>query len=220
MPAGLKRPGVLVVGLTGGLGSGKTTVARMFARLGAVVIDADRIVHEVLDRAGAVRSEVIRVFGEGIATGGRIDRRKLAAVVFRDARRLRRLEAILHPVVIRKMRRRIRAAAREGRGVIVLDVPLLFEAGLAGEVDRVVVVTARREQRIRRAAAALRLSRNETERRMRAQMPLRLKVRAADAVIDNSGEVSVTRRQVTALWRQWRAARRTGAGKSSGGRRS
>lgn len=190
----------LVIGLTGGLGSGKSTVLAMFRRFGARTMDADAIVHGALAPGGSAYRRVLKLFGPSIrSSDGTLDRRKVAGLVFRRPALRRALEGILHPLVVREMRK---ASSRLRRGVLVLDIPLLFEAGLAGLADRVVVVWAPRETRLRRLKG--RISRADALRRMKAQSPLEWKRRRADHVVDNGGPLQETRGQAAALWRSWR----------------
>ena len=191
---------MLVVGLTGGLATGKSTVTAMFARLGAKVIDADRIVHRELRRGGCCYAPVIRAFGTQIAGESGIDRKKLAAVVFNDKRKLKRLERIVHPTV----RSGVNEELKKYRGgeIAVIEVPLLFEAGFNRYVDTTIVVTASRRSQIERSRRSLKITRTEALRRIKAQMPLRDKIRRADIIIDNSKTKTQTHKQVKAIWQK------------------
>lgn len=198
-----RRP--LLIGLTGGIGSGKSTVAAMLAELGAAVVDADAIAREVVEPGEPALASIVAAFGSGVLDEhGRLDRRRLGRLVFRDPEARRRLEAIVHPAVRARTRERIRRFAEEGRHpAIVWDVPLLFEVGADRLVDEVWVVVAPREERL----ARLRrrdpdLSPEELERRMAAQMPLEEKAARADVVIDNSGPLEATRRRVRQAWQE------------------
>lgn len=185
----------IVLGLTGGMGSGKSTALALFRSLGCRVADADSVVHGALAVGGRAYTRVRRLFPEAARPGGGLDRARIAAAVFRDPARRRRLERVLHPIVIRDFRR---LAADLKRGCLVLDIPLLYEARLEGLVDRVVVVWAPRTVRAGRAVKAG-WSRADFLRRDKAQAPLAEKRRRADFVIDNSGPVSKTRAQVVKL---------------------
>ena len=191
---------MLVVGLTGGLASGKSTVAKMFARLGAKVIDTDRIVHKEMRRTGRCYAPIIRAFGKQVVAKSNIDRRKLAAVVFSDKRKLKRLERIVHP----KVRLGINEELKKYRGnvIAIIEVPLLFEAGFDRYVDTTIVVMARRNTQIDRSARSLKLTRTEALRRINTQMPLRDKIRRADIIIDNSKTKTQTHKQVKAIWQK------------------
>lgn len=194
---------LITIGLTGGYGTGKGTVAAMFGRLGALVLDADELAHEaILPRRPAWR-EAVRAFGPAIlAADGTVDRRALAAIVFRDRGALARLNSIVHPRVRREIRRRLRLAVRGGRhAAAVVNVPLLFEAGWGGDFDATITVTCPRGEQVRRCRERDGLSRKEVERRIRMQWPTGEKIRRSRHRIDNGGARDHTRRQVMKLWR-------------------
>jgi dephospho-CoA kinase len=198
MPAIKKKR--LVVGLTGGLGSGKSTVLKMLKDLGARTSDADQIVRQALEPAGRGYKAALRLFGPSIRRAdGTLDRQKIAEIVFQNSRKRKALERRLHPLVIKQFKADI---ARLKTGVLVLDVPLLYEAGLTGLVDAAAVVWAPDRVRVRRLLRSGRFSRADISRRMKAQMPLRQKRRRADWVVDNSGSLRKTRREVRRIWRQ------------------
>lgn len=197
-----------VIGLTGGIGTGKSTVARMLADLGAVVIDADAIVHALQAAGSPALAEIVAAFGPGVLDArGELDRARLADVVFRDPAQRQRLDAIMHPRVGAEMARRAEAARRAQAPLVVLDIPLLFEtrprerAAARAGFDATVLVHCPPAVQIERTVARDGCSRAEAERRVAAQMPIDEKRRLADHVIDNSGTVAETRRQVLALWR-------------------
>ncbi|MDI6870938.1 MAG: dephospho-CoA kinase [Bacillota bacterium] len=193
------------LGLTGGLGSGKSRVAQALQELGAAVIDADQLAREAVAPGTPGYRAVVEAFGrEYLAADGSLDRQKLGRLVFADESARRRLEAIIHPEVIRLMRARVEALERAGAPVVVLEVPLLFEAGLENEVDKVVVVDAPEEVRVARVAARGSLTAGEARQRLAAQLPLGEKVRRADYVIDNSGRWEETQLQVERLWEEIR----------------
>lgn len=181
------------MGLTGGIGSGKSEALRAFRRLGARTLCLDEVAHRVLARGGQAYGPVRRAFGPGIlGPGGEIDRRALGRAVFSDARLRRRLERLTHPAILREMRRRLRG----GRGVLVVDAPLLFEAGLQGEFDLTAVVSAQTVRRLERLRRRDSLPVSESRRRMAAQMPPARKARLADVVIPNDGSLGELRRRV------------------------
>lgn len=187
-----------VIGVTGGFGTGKTFVASIFKSLGAKVIDADRIAHEAIRRGSPEYRALIKMFGSDILSDRReIDRRKLGEIVFRDAGALRKLNAIVHPAVIKEVRRRIRGA---GEGVVVIDAPLLVEAHLEKEVDELVVVKCSKRRQIERCREKFRIKKKEIMRRIRSQIPLKRKMEMADLVIDNSLTKAETRRQARKVW--------------------
>lgn len=210
----MKYPGLFVIGLTGGIATGKSTVAQILAEMGAEVIDADRVSHEVVEPGTDGWKRVVESFGEGILRAdGSIDRRKLGDLVFRDKALLDKLNSIVHPLVMAKVRERLRQlcgaesaastelpgapdAAREGLRLVVLDVPLLFEAGAEEMVDEVWVVSVDRETQVRRLMERSGYSRAEAELRISSQWPVEEKEKRADVVIDNRGDPESTRRQV------------------------
>jgi len=192
---------MLVIGLTGSLGSGKSTVASLLAQQGAKVFNADRIVHQEMRHGGQCHQSVVKIFSRSILTGGQIDRKKLAHIVFKDRKKLRQLEKIMHPVVKKKMMEVISIYKKKLKSVvIVFDVPLLFESGLDSIVDQTIVVKANLKQQIQRTTMKLKITKAEALRRIRAQWPLKRKIRLADLIIDNSGALNQTKRQVKKSW--------------------
>jgi dephospho-CoA kinase len=207
-----RRP--LRIGLTGGIGSGKSLVARFFADLGAAVVDADQIAREILAPGGPAYDDVRREFGpEVMRPDGTVDRKGLAARVFADAEARRRLNALTHPYIRRRMAEEAaRLAARPDVDVIILDIPLLLETTDGRDLDGIVVVYADDEVRERRVRARDGLSEEDARRRLAAQMPLREKVARADWVIDNNGSPDRTREQVRAVWEALQERLQGGAG--------
>lgn len=199
-----------VVGLTGGVGTGKSTVAGMFQRLGARALDADRIVHRLMEPGTAVTRRIRSRFGPGVLTpAGRVRRRRLGQRVFASRRELEALNRIVHPAVRREIQaalRRIRRA--DPAAAVVLDVPLLLESGPAYRTDAVVVVSAPAGVVARRLKARSGWGRREMERRSAFQMPLSEKERRADFVVNNGGSRSATRRQVVEIWKTIRRGSR------------
>lgn len=201
---------MLVIGVTGGLGTGKSTVVRLFRGLGAHTMDADAIAHQAMEPGTRGWRAIRRAFGTAVlAPRGRVDRRALSRIVFADHTQLRRLCAIIHPVVIARVRRELAILRRsDPRGIVVIEIPLLVEAGASGWVDRTVVVDATRAQQIARVRRATGWSQRAIQQRLRAQLPQAVKRRLADDVIDNTGTLSLTRRQVRALWKRLKAQAR------------
>jgi dephospho-CoA kinase len=200
---------VYVIGLTGNIATGKSTVGRMLADLGALYIDADEIAHDVIARGGAAFADVVAVFGAGILdANGEIDRRRLGDIVFADAARLRQLEEIVHPAVSVRI---LGTLASPGADLVVLDAIKLLESGLSDICDAVWVVTCPREQQLDRLVRTRGLSAEESLLRISAQPPQEEKARRANVVIDNGGSPARTRRQVKSAWK---AARRQMAAKA------
>jgi dephospho-CoA kinase len=203
--------GLLKVGLTGGIASGKSIVGEMFAALGAHLIQADAIAHELMQPGETVYQEVVRHFGEGILNpDGTVNRARLAEAAFsaRGANkpsRIRELNQIVHPAVIRRQDEWMAEVGQRDPGSIAMvEAALILEAGAAKRFDRLVVVTCRPEQRIQRWGARLGVdeetARREVGRRMAAQFPDEEKIKAADYVIDNSRSLDETRKQVAAIY--------------------
>ncbi len=201
-PPHLPRP-VLVAGLTGGIATGKSTVAGMFRELGAAVVDADAIVHELLGPGGKAVPAIVDTWGGGVlAPDGGVDRARLAEIVFGEERERRRLEAIVHPLVIAESRQRIAAlAAREGTDVVLYDAALLVETGRHDQFDRLVVVVADPAVQLRRLVERDGIDVDAAGARIRAQLPQSEKAALADYVIDNSGPWHETRRRVAEVHR-------------------
>lgn len=200
---------MLRVGLTGGIGCGKSTVAAMLCELGCHVLDADSLAKQLYEPGAAAHDQIIREFGlEIVAADGRVDRARLAQIVFKDPARLAALNQILHPLVITRQEEWLASLANtDPHGIAVVEAALLIEAGGHKHLDRVVVVWCRPEQQIERLMRESRrgMSRPDAEARIDAQMPLDEKRRYATDEIDNSGSIEETRERVCALVAQWKA---------------
>ncbi len=194
---------MILVGLTGGVATGKSTVAKMFRRCGAIVIDADELARTVVQPGKPAWREIVRAFGRGILNRDRtIDRHALGTIVFHDEKKLRRLERIIHPRVSREQTRLAKQAAKKDpKAIVIYDVPLLFEAGIDTRVDQIIVVTADREAQIARLKKRNGLTRAEALRRIRSQMPLSKKARSADIVIDGTLPRAVCNKRVHEIFR-------------------
>jgi dephospho-CoA kinase len=194
---------MLVIGLTGGICSGKSTVAAMFQRLGAAVIDADRVVHELQSPGQPLFDAIVSAFGlDVLGLDGRIDRRKLGARVFAEPDVRARLEAITHPAIIAECEERIRRAADAGAAVCLLDAALLIESGRQPRFDAIILVEASEAVQLDRLMARMALTQEEAMQRIGSQMPWAEKRRHADFVIRNDGSHEETERQVRAVWEQ------------------
>jgi len=184
----------MIIGITGSFGSGKTTVARMFKSFGVEVIDADKIAHRIIKPGSQIYKKIISAFGKDILKNNKtIARHKLAQIVFNNKNLLKKINRITHPDIIRMIKNRIKTSRSK---LIILDTPLLIEAGLKDGVDKLIVVKVDRRHQIQRLLNKTSLTRAEILRRIKAQIPLRNKVRLADFVIDNSGTIDDTKRQV------------------------
>ncbi len=192
-----------VVGITGSFGTGKTTVTKFFKRLGARVIDADKIACRILATGTLVYKNIISNFGKEVLKKGlaQIDRHKLAKIVFQNRKFLKKLNCITHPVIIKEIKREIRVIKKSNpRAIIVVDAPLLIEAGLLSLVDKLVVVSANKKIQIFRVKMHKGFSQNDIEARIKAQLPLREKIKSADFVVDNNGSLTYTKKQVREIW--------------------
>lgn len=196
----LQNETLLVVGLTGGMGSGKSTVGSMFSRAGIPVIDTDKVTHELLaDRNSAVYGKVVEAFGEKILDADRvIDRRRLGQLVFSapGSKKLKKLESILHPAIVLSVSNRLRSLALAGERIVVLEVPLLVEAGWHEQMDVVVVVDCDEDVQVGRYMERTGADAVQTRTRVAAQTSRKKRLKVADLVLDNSGSVSHLQGQV------------------------
>lgn len=197
----------MVIGLTGGIASGKSLVAGFFREMGAHVIDADAIAREVVAPGTEALREIAEAFGTRVvAADGTLDRKALAALVFSDTETRTRLNAITHPRIRSRIEKEIEAARHASPGTaIVVDIPLLLDVAPpeAFALDGTVVVTVNEATQIARLVARDGITGETARQRLRSQRPLREKVPHATWVIDNGGPPEATRRQVEALWRLW-----------------
>ena len=187
------------IGLTGGIGSGKSTVAKMLAQKGAVVIDADVIAREVVEPGQPALAALVEAFGDGILNDdGTLHRAGLANLAFATPEATARLNAIMHPLIAERSDRLVAEAPADA--VLVYDMPLLFETGQQHNVDKVVVVDVPLDLQILRATKIRGLDKSDVMRRIAAQMPREERVAKADVVIDNDGDLGSTLQQVERLW--------------------
>ena len=200
---------MLRVGLTGGIGAGKTLVSNLFAELGIPVVDADKISRELTATPDAPGSRAIRDrFGpDFFLADGQLDRRKLRETVFTEPRRLRELEAILHPLVRNQIGRELDRLEREGHPYCIVSIPLLIEAGMDDLVDRIIVVDAPESLQLERVIKRDASSVDETRKILSRQASREARLAHADFVIDNSTTPKATHKQVVALDRQLRSQR-------------
>jgi dephospho-CoA kinase len=191
---------MVVVGLTGGIGSGKSTVAAMLAERGAVVVDADRLAREAVAPGTPALRAVVDRFGPAVVAGdGSLDRQALAGVVFDDAGALADLNAIVHPPVRAAIAERLAELAATD-AVVVLEIPLLVESGRSYGESAILVVDCPEEVAVRRLVEDRGMDEADARRRMAAQVPRAQRLAAADVVIDNAGSLDDLRRQVEAVW--------------------
>ena len=192
---------MLVIGLTGGIGTGKSEAARHMVSLGAALIDADVVGHEAYTPHAEAWQQVVEAFGEGILQpSGEIDRRSLGAIVFSDPEQLARLNGIMHPLMARMVREKIEALEAEGAEVVVVEAALLFEAGWDSLVQEVWVTDSSEDAVIHRLSQRNGMSEEEARKRLDSQMSRAERLGRADVVIDNSGDVAEMRETISELW--------------------
>jgi len=195
-----KGPHSLLVGVTGGIGSGKTFACRAFESHGVPVLYADDIAKRISATNGSVRREIRKVLGpRAYRKDGSLDRAYVASKIFSGSSHKEKINAIVHPRVRRELRRRAARLAASGHRLVIVEAALIFESGMNEVLDYTIVVDAAREVRIRRIVRRDKVSRADAERRMRAQMDPRAKRRLADVVIDNNGTAADLRRAVKLL---------------------
>jgi dephospho-CoA kinase len=197
---------MIVVGLTGGVASGKSTVARMLKQCGAVVIDADELAREVVKPGKPAWREIVDTFGTSVLNRDRtINRQALGTIVFGNRTKLRRLERIIHPRVSREQARLTKQIVhKDPDAIVIYDVPLLFEAGVDKRVDKIIVVTADRETQIARLKSRNGFTRGEAIRRINSQMPLAKKIEQADHVLNGTLPRPLLHKQVSHLLKSLR----------------
>jgi dephospho-CoA kinase len=191
-----------VIGLTGGIGSGKSTVSRFLAELGAVILDADKVGHEAFKPDTEIWRQVVAAFGSQILTpGGDIDREKLGEMVFGNPESLARLNQIMHPWMYEIVTAQLDDYRRQGIDVVVLEAPLLIEVGWASSVDEVWVTVASEATVLSRLEEQKGLSRQKALARIHSQLSLEERIRHADVVIDTDCDLDELRARVAELWR-------------------
>jgi dephospho-CoA kinase len=192
---------MIVIGLTGGIGTGKSEVARILQDLGAVIINADQVGHKAYIPHSEIWQEVVKAFGEDILQpSGEIDRKKLGGIVFSDPEHLARLNRIMHPRMAKMVAERIKLLAEQGKSVVVVEAAILFEAGWDSLVDEVWSTGSPEELVIGRLQARNGLSEEEARRRIGAQMSASERRRRSNVVIDNSGDLADLERAIQSLW--------------------
>ncbi|HRU41016.1 MAG TPA: dephospho-CoA kinase [Candidatus Diapherotrites archaeon] len=191
----------MVIGLTGGIASGKSTVSAKLKEFGAAVIDADLLARDVVRKGEIAYNKIVQCFGEDILLpGGDIDRKKLGNIVFSDKEKLALLNSITHPEIINRMKERIQELKAEGAKVIVVDAAILIEMGLHKYVDSVWVVTVDRETQIKRLIERDKFEYREAENRINSQFTNEVRKKYADVVIDNSKPIEEVEKGLEELW--------------------
>ena len=192
---------MIVIGLTGGIGTGKSEVTRIFQELGAVLINADQIGHQAYTPHSEIWQEVVKAFGEEILQpGGEIDRKKLGSIVFADPDQLTRLNQIMHPRMARMVAQQIQELREQGEDVVVVEAALLFEAGWDSLVDEVWSTESPEESVIKRLQSRSGLSQEEAKKRIDSQMSAEERTSRSQVVVDNSGDLVELERVVRSIW--------------------
>ncbi len=190
-----------VIGLTGGIGSGKSTVSQLLAELGAVILNADEVGHEAFKPDTEIWRQMVAAFGRQIlTTNGNIDRKKLGDIVFGNPESLSRLNQIMHPRMHDMVQAQLEKYRRQGAGVVVLEAPLLLEAGWTSLVDKVWVTTAPESTVLKRLEERPRLSQAESLARLRSQLPPAERARHADVIINTDCDLDELKSKVKELW--------------------
>lgn len=202
----------IVIGLTGSIATGKSTVASMFIDIGIPVIDADRIAREVVEPGEEAYKKVVETFGEEILLEDRsLNRPKLGRIVFFDEEKRNQLNSIVHPAIRKRMLEKRDAYLKNGEGCVVLDIPLLFESKLEHFVDKIIVVYVDEDVQLKRLLERNQLTKEEALQRIRSQMPVKDKIELADAVIDNNGTIEHSFKQLKEILQKWDVLEEDGA---------
>jgi len=194
----------LIIGLTGGIVSGKSTVARMFKDLGAKIVDADKLGHKVILPQGAAWKRIIKIFGKDILQKDQtINREKLGKIVFANQNLLKKLNKITHPEIIKLIKKEISLAkddSKEEKKILIIDAALIYETKIDRLMDKIIVVYLDEEEQLKRLIKRNNLSEKEALQKIKSQIPLKEKIEIADYVIDNSNSLDKTREQVEKIW--------------------
>lgn len=194
----------LIIGLTGGIASGKSTVSRMLLDLNIPVIDADIQARNVVEKGEIAYHQIVETFGEGIlAETGVIDRIKLGSIIFHDEKKRQQLNAIVHPAVRERMNNEKEKLVKLGHSFVVLDIPLLFESKLSHMVEKTILVYVDEDIQLQRLKNRNQLSEYEAIARIQSQMPLKEKIKLADEVINNNGSIENTKIQLMEILNKW-----------------
>jgi dephospho-CoA kinase len=194
----------LVIGLTGGIASGKSTVSNMLKEMNIRIIDADVEARLAVFKGELAYQKIVEAFGQEILLpDGEIDRQELGSIIFHQTEKRLLLNSIVHPEVRKRMTDQIVEAQKNGEEVVVLDIPLLFESKLTYMVEKTLLIFVDENIQLERLMERNNLSRNEAEARIRSQMPLSEKVRLADAVINNNGSIQDTKKQLLTILENW-----------------
>jgi dephospho-CoA kinase len=196
----------LIIGLTGGIVSGKSTVARMFKDLGAKIVDADKLGHKVILPQETAWKRIIEIFGKDILQKDQtINRKKLGKIVFANQNLLKKLNKITHPEIIKLIKKEISLAkndSKEEKKILIIDAALIYETKIDRLMDKIIVVYLDEEEQLKRLIKRNNLSEKEALQKIKSQIPLKEKIEIADYVIDNSNSLDKTKEQVETIWQE------------------
>ncbi|KMJ57003.1 dephospho-CoA kinase [Bacillus sp. LL01] len=194
----------LIIGLTGGIASGKSTVANMLRDKNIPIVDADVVAREVVEIGTDTYKELIKEFGEEILNDDKtLNRPKLGSIIFQDQEKRKKLNSIMHPSIRASMKEKTKKYIEEGHKVVVMDIPLLFESNLTNLVDKTLLVFVTEKTQLKRLMERNDLSEKEATDRIQSQMPLAEKVKLSHAVIDNNGSLTKTEQQLNEILDEW-----------------
>lgn len=194
----------IIIGLTGGIASGKSTVSNMFKERGFSIVDADIAARVVVEPGKDAYKQIVQYFGEDILLqDGQINRSKLGRIIFHNEEKRQKLNSIVHPAVRKQMEEWKEEALQKGKNTIIYDIPLLYESNLVHLVEKTIVVYVKPHVQLSRLMARNQLSKEEANARIQSQIPLDEKVKLADAVIDNNGSRDDTEKQVEEIIQSW-----------------
>ncbi len=195
------KHGILTIGVTGGIGSGKTTVCKIFEELGAKVIYADELAKELMTNDESLRQKIIKIFGNEAFIGGKLNKKFIADVIFTDEEKKKELESVVHPAVIKEILSEFKKLAKnKSVNFVIVEAALIFESGFDDELDYVIVVDADEETKIKRVMERDKCSREEVLKRMRSQMDVKKKRELADILLQNDGDIEELRNKVKFLY--------------------
>ncbi|RWR05974.1 dephospho-CoA kinase [Siminovitchia fortis] len=194
-----------IVGLTGGIASGKSTVSKLLEKRGFAIVDADIAARKVVEPGERAYMDIVEAFGSRVLLeDGTLNRAKLGSIVFQNEEERKKLNAIVHPAVRKKMKDWQEEAIESGKQTVILDIPLLYESKLTHLVEKTIVVFVNEETQLKRLMERNAFTEKEAKSRIASQMPLREKVELADAVIDNNGSIEETETQLDQLIEKWK----------------
>lgn len=195
----------MIIGLTGSIASGKSTVSNMLKELGLPIVDADLVARQVVEPGTETLRKITEAFGEEILTEkGELDRPKLGAIIFNDEEKRKVLNSIIHPAIRKEMLRQRDEHITKGEKAVIMDIPLLFESKLQHYVEKIIVVTVTEDVQLKRLMVRNQFSEEEALSRIRSQLPLSVKEQGADAVINNNGSLEETKKQLLNILRDWK----------------